>query len=217
MRSVPVRRPAAVAACAAFLVVVSGPVAAASETGWGRVHMAARESVSDAEVRLAQVPAPNGTGDDLASVVELLEAVSAGDGGLAQVGDGGSLGDLIDAVLAGLMAQASEVAAFPPSAAPPVTSPGAVTLPAPVTSSVPVVLAPDAGKAETVISAGDVNAALGQTVAILLQGGVSGGEDSAEQTDESVLNDVAGLLASKLRDSARGVPPGPVMRTGQLG
>ncbi|MCX4477099.1 hypothetical protein OOK44_11625 [Streptomyces cellulosae] len=179
--------------------------------------MAARESVSDAEVRLAQVPAPNGTGDDLASVVELLEAVSAGDGGLAQVGDGGSLGDLIDAVLAGLMAQASEVAAFPPSAAPPVTSPGAVTLPAPVTSSVPVVLAPDAGKAETVISAGDVNAALGQTVAILLQGGVSGGEDSAEQTDESVLNDVAGLLASKLRDSARGVPPGPVMRTGQLG
>ncbi|WP_228916654.1 hypothetical protein [Streptomyces sp. DH20] len=231
MRPVPVRRPAAVAACAAFLVVVSGPVATASETGWDRAHAAARESVSDAEVRLARVTAPNETGDDLAAVVELLEAVSAGGGGLAQAGDGGSLGDLIDAVLAGLMSQASGVGVSPPPAAPPVAPPEAVTLPAPtvttgteavtlpapVTPFVPFGVAPGAGDVEAVLSAGGVSSALGQTVASLLQEGVSGGEDPAEQTDEGVLGDVAALLAAELRDGAQGVALGPVMRTGQMG
>ncbi|MFZ4155655.1 hypothetical protein [Streptomyces pseudogriseolus] len=230
MRPVPVRRPAAVAACAAFLVVVSGPVAKASETGWDGAHVAARESVSDAEARLARVTAPNETGDDLAAVVELLEAVSAGGGGLAQTGYGGSLGDLIDAVLAGLMSQASGVGVSPP-AAPPVAPPeavtlpaptvttgtGAVTLPAPVTPFVPFGVAPGAGDVEAVLSAGGVSSALGQTVASLLQEGVSGGEDSAEQTDGGVLSDVAALLAAELRDGAQGVPLGPVMRTGQMG
>lgn len=230
MRPVPVRRPAAVAACAAFLVAVSGPVATASETGWDRARVAARESVSDAEVRLARATAPNETGDDLATVVELIEAVSAGGGGLAQTGDGGSLGDLIDAVLAGLMSQASGVGVSPP-AAPPVAPPEAVTLPAPtvttgteavtlpapVTPFVPFGVAPGASDVEAVLSAGGVSSALGQTVASLLQEGVSGVEDSPEQTDEGVLSDVAALLAAELRDGAQGVPPGPVMRTGQMG
>lgn len=228
MRPVPVRRPAAVAACAAFLVVVSGPVATASETGWDRAHAAARESVSDAEVRLARVTAPNETGDDLAAVVELLEAVSAGGGGLAQAGDGGSPGDLIDAVLAGLMSQASGVGVSPPPAAPPVAPPEAVTLPAPTVTTgteavtlpapvTPFVVTPGASDVEAVLSAGGVSSALGQTVASLLQEGVSGGEDPAEQTDEGVLSDVAALLAAELRDDAQGGALGPVMRTGQMG
>ncbi|MFF5344403.1 hypothetical protein ACFY4H_27495 [Streptomyces althioticus] len=238
MRPVPVRRPAAVAACAAFLVAVSGPVATASETGWDRARVAARESVSDAEVRLARATAPNETGDDLATVVELIEAVSAGGGGLAQTGDGGSLGDLIDAVLAGLMSQASGVGVSPP-AAPPVAPPEAVTLPAPTVTTgteavtlpaptgteavtlpapvTPFVVTPGASDVEAVLSAGGVSSALGQTVASLLQEGVSGVEDSPEQTDEGVLSDVAALLAAELRDGAQGVPPGPVMRTGQMG
>ncbi|MGA5707918.1 hypothetical protein ACPCK8_15800 [Streptomyces cellulosae] len=207
MRSVPVRRPAAVAACAAFLVVVAGPVAMAGEAGGGRAHVEAGESVRHAEARVTHLPVPDGTGADLASVVELLEMVSAEGGGLAQAGDGGSLGDLIDVVLAGLMPQASGVAVSPPQVVPPVVPPEAVTLPAPVTSPAPVELAPGAGSAETAFSADGVSAALAQTVAFLLQGNVSAGEGSVEQTDGGVPSDVAGLLAAMSGDGAQGVPP----------
>ncbi|MET8075640.1 hypothetical protein [Streptomyces sp. NPDC005303] len=118
MRGLPARRIASCALCAALLVAVAGPTAAAAErdSAADRVEAAAHAPVPvpDADVLRPQVEALAGLGGVLTPVTDLLNTVLKADDGQLSAEQAAKLGDAVKSAFAKITGEVASAAAVTP-------------------------------------------------------------------------------------------------------
>ncbi|MFF9620139.1 hypothetical protein [Streptomyces griseosporeus] len=132
MRPLPVRRIASTALCAALVLGIAAPTAAAADAAGERTRAASNTPVPGADTLLAQAGSLGALGTVLTPVTQLLDSVLKADDGQLSADQAGKLTDAVKDVLARLTGSAPQTAATTP----------ATTLPAPVGPAVPPAPAP---------------------------------------------------------------------------
>ncbi|WP_330345324.1 hypothetical protein OG739_13885 [Streptomyces longwoodensis] len=134
MRRLPLRSTAATALCAAIVIGIAGPAAAATDTARDRAHAAFHAPVPDANRLLAQVKDFGDLGAVLTPVTDLLTDALRSDSGQLTSEQATRFGDAIREVIARITATSAVLPSTPSAPSAPGDLPASV-LPAPLDGS----------------------------------------------------------------------------------
>ncbi|AWW39511.1 hypothetical protein [Streptomyces cadmiisoli] len=192
MRALPARRLASGALCAALLVGITGPAAAAADSADERSRTTSADApLPGADALRTQIGRLRALGVELAPVTDLLNAALGADGTRMSDAEAKRLGRAAKDALAEAAAKAPAIPLTPPAS---VLGTGVLLVPLPA----PAATEPEAEAALRADLVGDLLDALGKAVDGLLAAVTAGDVDAALVSLDDLLKELKALLDALL-------------------